>query len=166
MRLIGADGSNIGVITTREALRMARDAGMDLVEISPGVVPPVCKILDFGKFKYESQKRKNEARKKQKTIDIKELQLSPNTQEHDFQVRIRSAKRFLEDGDKVKFIIRFRGRDIAYQNRGVAIMERICELLKDLAKVEVAPKAEGRQMMMIITPIPSAGGPKQAPDGK
>ena len=152
VRLVREDGSMVGVVTTREAINMAADAGLDLVEVSPNATPPVCKILDLGKFKYEEQKRKNEARKKQKVIEVKEIKLRPGIDTHDYDVKMRSVHRFLEDGDKVKITMRFRGREMAHQELGVKVLDRVKADLDAVAKVESAPKMEGRQMIMVISP--------------
>ncbi|GHE92092.1 translation initiation factor IF-3 [Aliiroseovarius zhejiangensis] len=153
IRLIGADGENVGVVTPAQALVMAEDAGLDLVEISPNANPPVCKIMDFGKFKYEQQKRESEARKKQKTIDVKEVKFRPNTDTHDYDVKMRNVFKFLEGGDKVKVTLRFRGREMAHQNLGRELLERVAEDVKEIGKVENMPKMEGRQMVMMIGPV-------------
>lgn len=150
MRLIDEEGNQAGVVSIREALARADEAGLDLVEISPGAEPPVCKILDYGKYKYEMQKKANEARKKQKIIDTKEIKLRPNIDEHDYQVKLRAARRFLEDGDKVKVTLRFRGREMAHQNLGMEVLQRMKQDLIDLGKMELEPRLEGRQMMMVI----------------
>ncbi len=142
----------VGVVATREAISMAADAGLDLVEVSPNATPPVCKILDFGKFKYEEQKRKNEARKKQKVIEVKEIKLRPGIDTHDYDVKMRSIHRFLEEGDKVKVTMRFRGREMAHQELGAKVLDRVKQDLDAIAKVESAPKMEGRQMIMVISP--------------
>ncbi|GAA0303281.1 translation initiation factor IF-3 [Rhodovulum strictum] len=152
IRLIGADGENIGVVSPERAMALAAEAGLDLVEISPNATPPVCKIMDFGKFKYETQKRESEARKKQKIIEIKEVKFRPNTDTHDYEVKMRSVVRFLEDGDKVKVTLRFRGREMAHQNLGRDLLERVAEDVKEIGKVENMPKLEGRQMVMMIGP--------------
>ncbi|CAA7611625.1 protein chain initiation factor IF-3 [Candidatus Terasakiella magnetica] len=152
IRLVGADGEMIGVVTLREGLTMAEEAGLDLVEVSPNADPPVCKILDFGKFKYEAQKKKNEARKKQKVIEVKEIKLRPNIDDHDYGVKMRSMRNFLEEGDKVKVTLRFRGRELAHQDLGMKVLERVRDDLEDLGKVEQIPKMEGRQMVMVIAP--------------
>lgn len=152
VRLIDADGENVGVVTTRDAMERAFAAGLDLVEISPNAEPPVCKILDYGKFKYESQKKRNEAKKKQKVIEVKEIKLRPNIDEHDYSVKMRSMRRFLEEGDKVKVTLRFRGREMAHQDLGMAVLERVRTELSDLAKIEQIPKMEGRQMVMVMAP--------------
>ena len=152
IRLIGAEGENIGVVTPERGIALAEDAGLDLVEISPNASPPVCKIMDFGKFKYETQKREAEARKKQKTIEVKEVKFRPNTDTHDYDVKMRNVVRFLENGDKVKVTLRFRGREMAHQNLGRDLLERVAEDIKELGKVENMPKMEGRQMVMMIGP--------------
>ena len=152
IRLIGADGENVGVVSPDRGLRMAEDAGLDLVEISPNASPPVCKIMDYGKFKYEQQKRESEARKKQKTIDVKEVKFRPNTDTHDYDVKMRNVTRFLEAGDKVKVTLRFRGREMAHQNLGRDLLERVAADVEGLGKIENMPKMEGRQMVMMIGP--------------
>ncbi|MEQ8365833.1 MAG: translation initiation factor IF-3 [Roseicyclus sp.] len=152
IRLIGADGENAGVVTPERALEMAEEAGLDLVEISPNATPPVCKIMDFGKFKYEQQKRESEARKKQKTIEVKEVKFRPNTDVHDYEVKMRSVTKFLENGDKVKVTLRFRGREMAHQTLGRDLLERVADDVEGLGKVENMPKMEGRQMVMMIGP--------------
>ncbi len=128
------------------------DVGLDLVEIQPNVAPPVCKILDYGKFKYEAQKRANEARKKQKIIEVKEIKLRPNIDEHDYQVKMRSVKKFIEHGDKVKVTLRFRGREMAHQELGARLLARVREEFEEITKVEAMPKLEGRQMVMVLGP--------------
>ena len=152
IRLVGADGEMIGVVTLREGLTMAEEAGLDLVEVSPNADPPVCKILDFGKFKYEDQKKKNAARKKQKVIEVKEVKLRPNIDDHDYDVKMRMMKKFLEEGDKVKVTLRFRGRELAHQDPGMKVLEKVKADLEELGKVEQIPKMEGRQMVMVIAP--------------
>ncbi|MDF1803921.1 MAG: translation initiation factor IF-3 [Thalassobius sp.] len=156
IRLIGADGENVGVVTPQQAMGLAEDAGLDLVEISPNAVPPVCKIMDFGKFKYEQQKRESEARKKQKIIEVKEVKFRPNTDTHDYEVKMRNVVKFLENGDKVKITLRFRGREMAHQNLGRELLERVAVDVKEmnLGKIENMPKMEGRQMIMMIGPLP------------
>ncbi|WP_142848876.1 translation initiation factor IF-3 [Telmatospirillum sp. J64-1] len=152
IRLIDDDGEMIGVVSLREGLEMAAEAGLDLVEVSPNAEPPVCKILDYGKFKYENQKKKNEARKKQKVIEVKEVKLRPNIDENDYQVKLRAMHRFLGEGDKVKVTLRFRGREMAHQDLGMKVLERVRAELDEIAKVEQMPKLEGRQMIMVIAP--------------
>ncbi len=152
IRLIGADGENVGVVTPARALQMAEEAGLDLVEISPTAVPPVCKIMDFGKFKYETQKREAEARKKQKVIEIKEIKFRPGTDIHDYQVKMRSVMKFLEEGDKVKVTLRFRGREMAHQELGLELLNRVAADVGEAGKIESMPKLEGRQMVMMVAP--------------
>ena len=153
IRLIGADGENVGVVSPAQALDMAEEAGLDLVEISPNANPPVAKIMDYGKYKYEQQKRESEARKKQKIIEVKEVKFRPNTDTHDYDVKMRNVFRFLENGDKVKITLRFRGREMAHQELGRQLLERVAEDTKDAGKVENFPKMEGRQMVMLIGPL-------------
>ncbi|WP_337248632.1 translation initiation factor IF-3, partial [Rhodovulum sulfidophilum] len=145
---MGAEGENLGVVTPARGVELAEQAGLDLVEISPNAAPPVCKIMDFGKFKYEQQKRESEARKKQKVIEVKEIKFRPNTDSHDYEVKMRSVVKFLENGDKVKITLRFRGREMAHQNLGRELLERVAEEIKEIGKVENMPKLEGRQMVM------------------
>lgn len=139
-------------MTPEHGMELAEAAGLDLVEISPNASPPVCKIMDFGKFKYEQQKRESEARKKQKTIEVKEVKFRPNTDQHDYDVKMRNVFKFLENGDKVKVTLRFRGREMAHQNLGRELLERVAEDTKEVGKVENFPKMEGRQMVMMIGP--------------
>ena len=152
VRLIDADGEMAGVMTTRDALARAYSVGLDLLEISPTAEPPVVKILDYGKFKYEQQKKRNEARKKQKVIEIKEVKVRPNIDENDYQVKMRAMKTFIGEGDKVKVTLRFRGREMAHQDLGVKVLERIRAEMDELAKVEHMPKLENRQMIMVLAP--------------
>jgi len=152
IRLVDERGAMQGVVTLREALEKAVEAGLDLVEIAPTAVPPVCKILDFGKFKYEEQKKKNEARKKQKVIEIKEIKLRPTIDDNDYNIKMRAMLRFLEEGDKVKVTLRFRGRELAHQDLGMAVLVRVRDDLDPVAKVEQMPKMEGRQMVMVVAP--------------
>ena len=152
IRLIGAEGENVGVVTPARGQELADQVGLDLVEISPNASPPVCKIMDFGKYKYEQQKRESEARKKQKIIEIKEIKFRPGTDIHDYEVKMRSVYKFLENGDKVKITMRFRGREMAHQNLGRELLERVADDVKELGKVENMPKMEGRQMTMMIGP--------------
>ncbi|WP_234145387.1 translation initiation factor IF-3 [Ruegeria pomeroyi] len=154
IRLIGADGENVGVVHPAKAMAMAEEAGLDLVEISPNATPPVCKIMDYGKYKYEQQKRESEARKKQKIIEVKEVKFRPNTDTHDYDVKMRNVFKFLENGDKVKVTLRFRGREMAHQNLGRELLERVAEDVKEVGKIENMPKMEGRQMIMMIGPLP------------
>jgi len=142
----------LGVVNLDEALRAAEDVGLDLVEVSPGAEPPVCKILDYGKYKYELQKKANEARKKQKTVDVKEVKIRPGIEKHDYDVKMRNARRFLEGGDKVKVTMRFRGREMAHQNLGMDVLNRMREELAEISKIELFPRLEGRQMIMVLAP--------------
>jgi len=139
-------------VTPTKGMQLAEDAGLDLVEISPNASPPVCKIMDFGKFKYEQQKRESEAKKKQKTIEVKEVKFRPNTDIHDYDVKMRNVMRFLENGDKVKVTLRFRGREMAHQDLGRNLLERVADDVQEVGKVENMPKMEGRQMVMMIGP--------------
>lgn len=152
IRLIDAEGEQVGVVSREDALSRAFAVGLDLVEISPNAEPPVCKILDYGKFKYEIQKKKAEAKKKQKVIEIKEIKVRPNIDDNDYDIKMRAVRRFLEDGDKVKVTLRFRGRELAHQDLGAKVLDRIRDEVADLAKVEQFPKMEGRQMIMVIAP--------------
>jgi len=152
VRLVDAEGNMAGVVDVDEALKAADNAGLDLVEISPNADPPVCKILDFGKYKYEQQKKASEARKKQKTVDVKEVKIRPGIEEHDYQVKMRNARRFLEDGNKVKVTMRFRGREMAHQNIGRDLLERMRGELEEVGKIELEPKMEGRQIIMVLAP--------------
>ena len=152
VRLIDADGINVGVTDRETALRMTEEAGLDLVEISPNADPPVCKILDIGKYKYEEQRRKNEARKKQKVIEVKEIKLRPNIDDHDYEVKMRAMKRFLEEGDKVKVTLRFRGREMAHVELGHQLLQRVKSYFEADAKVEQEPRSEGRQIVMVVAP--------------
>ncbi len=152
IRLIDADGEMVGVVSLREGLDMAAEVGLDLVEVSPNADPPVCKILDFGKFKYEIQKKKAEARKKQKVIEVKEVKLRPNIDDNDYEVKMRAMRKFINEGDKVKITLRFRGREMAHQHLGMALLDRVREALDEMAKVEQIPRMEGRQMVMVMAP--------------
>ena len=152
MRVIGADGEMVGVLSRDAALALAEESGMDLVEIQPQADPPVCKIMDFGKFKFEMQKKANEAKKKQKQVEIKELKFRPVTDEGDYQIKMRNIRRFLEDGDKVKVNIRFRGREMSHQELGREMATRIETELGDDIVIESRPRREGRQMVMMIAP--------------
>jgi translation initiation factor IF-3 len=142
----------IGIVSRNEALDMASDAGLDLVEIAPNADPPVCKILDFGKYKYEEQKKKNEARKKQKVIEVKEIKLRPSIDDHDYDVKMRSVTKFIGEGDKVKVTMRFRGRELAHQEIGMNVLMRVKDDLDEIAKVEQFPRMEGRQLTMVVSP--------------
>ena len=152
IRLIGADGDNVGVVTPARGMELADEAGLDLVEISPNANPPVCKVMDFGKYKYEQQKREAEARKKQKIIEIKEIKFRPNTDTHDFDVKMRNVYKFLANGDKVKITMRFRGREMAHQELGMKLLNRVKDENAEICKVELSPKMEGRQMIMVLSP--------------
>ena len=152
VRLIDQEGEMLGVMTAREAIQKAYAVGLDLLEISPNAEPPVCKILDFGKFKYEQQKKRNEAKKKQKVIEIKEIKVRPNIDENDYQVKMRAMKSFIEEGDKVKVTLRFRGREMAHQDIGIRVLERIRAELDGTTKVEQMPRMEMRQMVMVLSP--------------
>ena len=152
VRLIDQDGEMQGVMSARDAMLRAFSVGLDLLEISPNADPPVCKILDFGKYKYELQKKKNEAKKKQKVIEIKEIKVRPNIDENDYQVKMRAMKSFIEEGDKVKVTLRFRGREMAHQDIGIRVLERIRAELEATTKVEQMPRLENRQMVMVLSP--------------
>ena len=152
VRLIDQDGEMQGVMSARDAMLRAFSVGLDLLEISPNADPPVCKILDFGKYKYELQKKKNEAKKKQKVIEIKEIKVRPNIDENDYQVKMRAMKSFIEEGDKVKVTLRFRGREMAHQEIGIRVLERIRAELEAETKVEQMPRMENRQMVMVLSP--------------
>ncbi len=152
IQLIDAEGTNRGVIRTREALAEAREQGLDLVIISPNSTPPVAKMLDLGRFKYAAQKKAAEARKKQKVIEVKEIQLRPNIDDHDYQTKMKAVHRFLEDGDRVKVTLRFRGREMAHQDLGMALLVKVQSELETKAKVESAPRSEGKQMVMVLAP--------------
>jgi translation initiation factor IF-3 len=152
VRLVAADGEVVGVVGIEEALGMAEEAGLDLVEVAPNSSPPVCKLLDYGKFKYEAQKKANAARKKQKVIEVKEIKMRPGIDNHDYDVKMRSIVRFIEEGDKVKVTLRFRGREMAHQNLGMRVLEKVRDQVDEMAKVEQFPKMEGRLMTMVIAP--------------
>jgi translation initiation factor IF-3 len=152
VRLIDAEGEMQGVMSARDAWLRAQAVGLDLLEISPNADPPVVKILDFGKFKYEQQKKKNEAKKKQKVIEIKEIKVRPNIDENDYQVKMRAMKSFIDEGDKVKVTLRFRGREMAHQEIGIRVLERIRTEMDTTSKVEQMPRMENRQMVMVLTP--------------
>ena len=152
VRVVGADGEVIGVLSVEEGIEHAYDAGLDLVEVSPNADPPVCKILDYGKFKYEAQKKANEARKKQKVIEVKEIKLRPAIDQHDYDVKMRAVRKFLEEGDKVKVTLRFRGREMAHQDLGAKVLQRVREELGEEVKIEQPPRMEGRQMVMVMSP--------------
>src|SRR3954471_3517729 len=157
VRLVDERGNMVGVVPRNEALTMAASAGLDLVEVAPNADPPVCKILDYGKFKYEEQKKKNEARKKQKIIEVKEIKLRPSIDDHDYEVKMRAMNKFIEEGDKVKVTMRFRGRELAHQDIGMNVLIRVRDDLDAIAKVEQMPRMEGRQMVMVSAPRWPAG---------
>ncbi len=150
--VIDEDGTKLGVMSTREALNIAREKGLDLVEVSPNANPPVCRIMDYGKYKYQMQKKMHEAKKKQKTVEVKTVKVRPRTDEHDMQVRIKQARKFLEKGNKVKAVVMFRGREQAHLDIGEAQLMKIYEAVKDIAEIEKKPKKEGRDMIMILAP--------------
>jgi translation initiation factor IF-3 len=150
--LIDAAGEKRGVVPTHEAIRIAEESGLDLVEVSPNAQPPVCKILDYGKFKYQAQKKAAEARKNQKVIEIKEIKMRPNIDTHDYDVKMRSMRRFFEEGDKVKVTLRFRGREMAHTELGIELLNRVKSDTVEIAKVESEPRLEGRQMVMVLSP--------------
>ncbi|NCB49946.1 MAG: translation initiation factor IF-3 [Alphaproteobacteria bacterium] len=152
VRLILETGENLGVVSLNEALSRAQEVGLDLVEISAQTEVPVCKIIDFGKYKYELQKKKNEAKKRQKTIDLKEIKISPTIESHDYEVKLKRAQKFIAEGNKVKWTLRFRGREVVYKDRGFQLMKDVYTDLESIAKIEQAPKLEGKQMGMIVAP--------------
>lgn len=152
VRLVDENGEQVGVVSVADALRRAEDAGLDLMEVSPNADPPVCKILDYGRFRYEAQKKKNEARKKQKIIEVKEIKMRPNIDTHDYEVKMRAIHRFIGEGDKVKVTMRFRGREMVHQDLGKQVLDRVREEMEETAKVEQFPKLEGRQMTMVMAP--------------
>ena len=150
--MIGSDGQQLGIFQTDAAIRLAENEGLDLVEISPNATPPVCKIIDYGKYKYQQAKKVQEAKKHQTVIHVKEVKLRPVTDDHDFDFKVRHVKRFLEHGDKAKVTVMFKGREMAYANQGRAMLERVVEAVKEVAEVELRPKMEGRNMYMILIP--------------
>ena len=152
VQVIGSEGNNLGVMQLKQAIQMAKDEGLDLIEISPNANPPVCKIMDMGKYKYDLQKKANQAKKKQKIVSLKEIKLRPGTEIHDYNFKIKNAKKFISKGDKVKFTVKFKGREMQHVDLGKDLMKRIIEDTKDIGKVETHPKFEGRQMIMIIQP--------------
>jgi translation initiation factor IF-3 len=158
VRLIDEKGEQVGVVPTQQALQMARERGLDLMEVSPNSSPPVCRICDYGKFKYEKKKKEHEARKKQTTIRVKEIQLRPQTDQHDLDYKFKNIRKFLEDGDKAKITIMFRGREITYVDQGHQIMRQLAEMTKDIGTVEAIPKLEGKKLIMIIAPGKKPGG--------
>ena len=153
VQVITSDGENLGTINTNEAISMAKNQGLDLIEIAANANPPVCKIMDMGKFKYDAQKKANLAKKKQKIVSLKEIKLRPGTETHDYNFKIKNAKKFIAKGDKVKFTVRFKGREMQHTELGKELMDKIIDETKDIAKIESKPKFEGRQMVMIIQPI-------------
>lgn len=154
VRVIDEDGKMLGVYSSFEALRLAEDRGLDLIEIAPTAKPPTCKIMDFGKWKYENKKKAQQAKKNQTVIVVKEIQLRPRTDQHDLETKLKHARRFLMDGDKVKVNLRFMGREMAHQDLGVELLKKVMESLKDIAAVEAPPKMEGRQMFVLLSPDP------------
>ncbi|MFL5812353.1 MAG: translation initiation factor IF-3 [Bdellovibrionia bacterium] len=163
VRLIDEKGNQVGIVPTQEALQMARERGLDLMEISPNAQPPVCKICDYGKFKYEKKKKEHEAKKKQTVIKVKEIQLRPQTEEHDLEYKFKNVRTFLEEGDKAKITIMFRGREITYVDQGFKIMKQLAEMVKDIAVVEAHPKLEGKKLIMVLAPAPGGKKPASAP---
>ncbi|PLX38173.1 MAG: translation initiation factor IF-3 [Hyphomicrobiales bacterium] len=153
VQLIDTEGTNRGTIPIEEAIALAAEQGLDLVEIAPNSSPPVCKILDYGRYKYQAQKRAAEARKKQKTVEIKEIKMRPNIDTHDYEVKMKAMRRFFDEGDKVKVTLRFRGREMAHQDLGMQLLHRVKEETTEIAKVEAEPKLEGRQMIMVLAPV-------------
>jgi translation initiation factor IF-3 len=153
VQVIGSDGNNVGILTLKKAIELAKGEGLDLIEISPNANPPVCKIMDMGKYKYDLQKKTNIAKKKQKVVALKEIKMRPGTDVHDYNFKVKNAKKFLTNKDKVKFTVKFKGREMQHINLGKDLMNRIIEDTKDVGKVETRPKFEGRQMVMIIQPI-------------
>lgn len=152
VRVIDENGENLGVMYTREAIEQAAEVGLDLVEVSPNADPPVCKFLDVGKYRYEAQKKANQARKTQKTQEIKEIKMRPNIDDHDYDTKMRNVVRFIEDGDKVKVTLRFRGRELSHQQLGMDLLRRVQEDVAEIAKIEAYPRMEGRQMLMVLSP--------------
>ncbi len=150
--MIDEKGTKVGIVAVAAAIESAENAGLDLVEVSPNTDPPVCKVLDYGKYKYQKQKKRKEAKKKQKTVEIKEIKIRPNIDVHDYQVKLKAMHRFFEDGDKVKVTLRFRGREMAHQELGMDLLMRLQEEIDEVAKVEMPPKAEGRQIVMVMAP--------------
>ena len=153
VQVISSDGENLGTLNTNEAIRKAKDEGLDLIEIAPNVNPPVCKIMDMGKYKYDAQKKANKAKKKQKRIELKEIKLRPVTEIHDYNFKIKNAQKFISKGDKVKFTIRFKGRELQHSHLGNELMNKIKEDMQDIGKVEQDPKFDGKQMIMVIQPL-------------
>ena len=153
VQVIGSDGDNLGILNTNEAISMAKEQGLDLIEISPNAKPPVCKIIDIGKFKYDAQKKANVAKKKQKIVLLKEIKMRPVTETHDYEFKVKNAKKFIGKGDKVKFTIRFKGRELQHSHLGRELMDKIKADMEDVGKVELYPKFDGKQMIMVIQPL-------------
>ncbi|GAB2906131.1 translation initiation factor IF-3 [Paralcaligenes ginsengisoli] len=162
MRLIGVDGEQLGIVKTFDAIRLSEESEVDLVEIAPNAEPPVCRLMDYGKFKYQEQKRQQEARAKQKVIQVKEIKFRPGTDEGDYQVKLRNLRRFIDEGDKAKVTLRFRGREMAHQELGMRVLERVRDDLAEICLVEAMPKLEGRQMVMVLAPRKKAAGKQDA----
>lgn len=152
VRVIGAEGEQLGILQRNEAIAMAREIGCDLVEVSSNATPPVCRIMDYGKFKYEQQKKKQDAKKRQAVVQVKEIKVRPKTDEHDYETKLKHIRSFLEDGDRCKVTVFFRGREIVHKDRGIEILERIVKDLEDVGKVEQEPRAEGRTLQMLVVP--------------
>ena len=152
VRVISEKGEMVGVLETREAIKMAFDQGLDLVQVSPNASPPVCKIIDYGKYKYQLQKKQAEAKKKQKTFEVKEVKLRPGIEDHDYEVKLKAIQRFLNEGDKVKITLRFKGREMAYHQRGMDVLKKLESEIEPLAKIEQVPTLEGKQMIMVVAP--------------
>ena len=153
VQVIASNGDNLGILNTNEAIAMAKEEGLDLIEIAPNAKPPVCKIIDMGKYKYDAQKKANLAKKKQKIIALKEIKMRPVTETHDYEFKVKNAKKFIAKGDKVKFTIRFKGRELQHSHLGNELMTKIKEDMKDIGKVELHPKFDGKQMIMVIQPL-------------
>ena len=153
VQVISSSGENLGILNTNQAISIAKDEGLDLIEISPNANPPVCKIMDMGKFKYDAQKKANQAKKKQKIISLKEIKMRPVTETHDYEFKVKNAKKFIAKGDKVKFTVRFKGRELQHSHLGNELMSKIKEDMKDIGKVELHPKFDGKQMIMVIQPL-------------
>ena len=153
VQVIGSEGNNLGVMQLKQAIQLAKDEGLDLIEISPNANPPVCKIMDMGKYKYDAQKKANKAKKKQKKVDLKEIKLRPVTEVHDYTFKIKNAQKFLSKGDKVKFTIRFKGRELQHTHLGNELMEKIKSDMLSVGKIEMHPKFDGKQMIMVIQPL-------------
>lgn len=152
MRVIGAEGQQVGILSTEEALALAVEQGLDLVEVAPNAEPPVCRVMDYGKYKYEQQKKQQEARKKQTVVQIKEIKVRPKTDDHDFNTKVKHVRRFLEEGDRCKVTVFFRGREIVHKDRGENILTRVVQAVEDIAKVEQEPRAEGRTLFLLLAP--------------